>query len=459
MNHVAKKRAGAGDCICRIVRREGDPPDGSSNGQFAEHAGVSQQPTFAQGPQLSNPYQEVHELPDGYIYRHTVPYRPERGFSHGTFPGPANENGMTAGSPWVGPGINGFPQADPSAAMMPQQPTSFEHSMAIPTPAPAAPASPSQPQASCCTKQGDQPLPQPNSQAQTPSGSVRDPYGDLIMGEGQSDMANDSMAFAFSADAAATYGGYKDPVGDNHTPKPSVPTPPGQMDYSSMPHTTTPLNHFTQEPQLFQGRNGHQCHQCHQVMPQHAASGPIGSTAPCAESNVVTDGISQPSHSCHCGPDCQCLYCTAHPHNVPTTNRVTELQRILDKDLRAFPGSRPQSQYGELPTGDENMMSMMQDSALQPKFNHEMNSASTDGFSTLPPQASYFFTTGYQTLQYSVKPDCNDETGTCMCGDDCACLGCTFHTGHDAIPIPMSEVSFPSLIISAKLNMFAVLSD
>jgi hypothetical protein len=32
-------------------------------------------------------------------------------------------------------------------------------------------------------------------------------------------------------------------------------------------------------------------------------------------------------------------------------------------------------------------------------------------------------------------PGCNDPTGTCQCGDGCACVGCLTHGGHNGVPL------------------------
>ncbi|KAH7132654.1 hypothetical protein B0J11DRAFT_232524 [Dendryphion nanum] len=34
-----------------------------------------------------------------------------------------------------------------------------------------------------------------------------------------------------------------------------------------------------------------------------------------------------------------------------------------------------------------------------------------------------------------VLPGCNDETGTCQCGDGCECVGCLTHGGHNGVPL------------------------
>lgn len=43
--------------------------------------------------------------------------------------------------------------------------------------------------------------------------------------------------------------------------------------------------------------------------------------------------------------------------------------------------------------------------------------------------------------QEMVLPGCNDETGTCQCGDGCECVGCLTHGGHTGVPLEMPEAS------------------
>lgn len=50
---------------------------------------------------------------------------------------------------------------------------------------------------------------------------------------------------------------------------------------------------------------------------------------------------------------------------------------------------------------------------------------------TLSP-SSYFW-------QELVLPGCNDETGTCQCGDGCECVGCLTHGGHNGVALEMPE--------------------
>ncbi|TLD27858.1 gb [Venturia nashicola] len=56
-------------------------------------------------------------------------------------------------------------------------------------------------------------------------------------------------------------------------------------------------------------------------------------------------------------------------------------------------------------------------------INHDSPSTDQDD------NASVLSTSGFQIEQLRI-PGCNDITGTCRCGDGCACSGCTIHGGH-----------------------------
>lgn len=43
----------------------------------------------------------------------------------------------------------------------------------------------------------------------------------------------------------------------------------------------------------------------------------------------------------------------------------------------------------------------------------------------------------YYTLEYPVglPSACVDTTGSCQCGNDCTCVGCLTHSGHNGLPL------------------------
>ncbi|KAI8943210.1 hypothetical protein NX059_001235 [Plenodomus lindquistii] len=69
--------------------------------------------------------------------------------------------------------------------------------------------------------------------------------------------------------------------------------------------------------------------------------------------------------------------------------------------------------------------------------------------STLSP-SSYFW--NQMTL-----PSCSDATGTCQCGDGCACVGCLTHGGHNGVhldePIMNEHDPFPEFTADSSLSL------
>lgn len=56
-----------------------------------------------------------------------------------------------------------------------------------------------------------------------------------------------------------------------------------------------------------------------------------------------------------------------------------------------------------------------------------------------------------------VMPSCDDATGTCQCGDGCACVGCLTHGGHTGVqleaPALEENEAFTDFSADARLNM------
>lgn len=61
----------------------------------------------------------------------------------------------------------------------------------------------------------------------------------------------------------------------------------------------------------------------------------------------------------------------------------------------------------------------------EPATNHEYPSTDEDD------HESILSSSGFQ-IEHLQMPGCNDITGSCLCGDGCACPGCVIHSGHAA---------------------------
>ena len=180
----------------------------------------------------------------------------------------------------------------------------------------------------------------------------------------------------------------------------------------------------------------------------YASTGLMGIAAPSAEGD---NGFSS-MQNCLCGPGCKCLYCTEHPYNATTRDRVESLANMLPfEDADHSPQSRPQSSYDgsmgrtsedsgpRIGVSDPNrhessfMSSTMHPTPIsQPDLgSNDLQAISfgavdqTQG-PTVPSSA--YFTMAYD---YGIGALNRCTIGDCRCGADCICVGCLTHTGHD----------------------------
>ena len=152
---------------------------------------------------------------------------------------------------------------------------------------------------------------------------------------------------------------------------------------------------------------------------------------------------------CCCGPNCNCLYCTTHPTNRATTQRVLDLTEIMANDSYwdAFPlPSRPQSKTENALTNGTDMNTAMHRTGFgslpfdqldsinipTPTFDEGGSINDRDQFNDVA--LSQMKDSNYQTVEYFLKEggdgNCTNATGTCLCCFDCSCQGCQTHQGH-----------------------------
>lgn len=215
----------------------------------------------------------------------------------------------------------------------------------------------------------------------------------------------------------------------------------------SMPATyATAENPLTQRQQNIFQQNGY-IHS--QQVPYYAPHGVMGSAAPSAEG----EAMSSLAHACTCGPTCMCIFCLAHPYNAPTKDRVQTLAHLLPNDSEWGPRSPLQPSYGQpshnftessplvSPSRCVHTSHNSQQSGLplpnvfsQPNVSAEpYQGASSETMSNTSYAAVP--SSNYLTMEYEYDPfelsGCTDASGTCRCGDDCACVGCLTHSGHN----------------------------
>ncbi|KAE8147713.1 hypothetical protein BDV25DRAFT_28739 [Aspergillus avenaceus] len=160
------------------------------------------------------------------------------------------------------------------------------------------------------------------------------------------------------------------------------------------------------------------------------------------------------AHDCSCGDNCQCLGCASHPFNNTTRQHVQEMGLLVafdgeDQTLGTMNGYQRSPLHGNntnatpleypypsfshlLNNGTQPMM--MQSYSEQP-------STISNGYSSPPkaylPEQQLMEPSQYYTLEYPVglPSGCSDVTGSCQCGNDCNCVGCLTHSGHNGVSL------------------------
>ena len=139
-----------------------------------------------------------------------------------------------------------------------------------------------------------------------------------------------------------------------------------------------------------------------------------------------------PDNGCQCGPSCNCVYCSKHPTNPATRDRVEELYNILEQDrlndsnASISPTSPFDAQMTPIAFGN------------QPGFPPDILPFNPEPFASENEESAnaQFLTDGnmdqpaYWEMTYKVG---GCQNGSCRCGDDCACVGCQTHMGHLSI--------------------------
>ncbi|KAI1633693.1 hypothetical protein F4809DRAFT_573566 [Biscogniauxia mediterranea] len=133
-------------------------------------------------------------------------------------------------------------------------------------------------------------------------------------------------------------------------------------------------------------------------------------------------------HQCACGPDCQCVGCTAHPFNEATQDYIR---------------SAMDSQYGTTAAAEEyvktisearNSISDSIPTATLPPTGEDLSpiseAASSDTASGRGLEDQSLSAENFFFVQYDVEKiglGCDGMSNSCPCGDDCACAGCMIH--------------------------------
>lgn len=161
--------------------------------------------------------------------------------------------------------------------------------------------------------------------------------------------------------------------------------------------------------------------------------------------NVPLPFVNDSNHDCSCGDTCQCLGCASHPFNETTRQHVQEMgymMTVKEEDDKSnasspFAGTKsPPTQISNVPSNHNQTIpshtarSFTDDPTLLPSFDNNPLASPTFASDQFMQPSEYY------TLEYPVGFNvCSDITGTCQCGNDCSCVGCITHSGHDGITL------------------------
>lgn len=217
--------------------------------------------------------------------------------------------------------------------------------------------------------------------------------------------------------------------------------------YATATHPLTPqqLAFLQQNPHLYA-----------QTVPQHVPFGIIGHVAPPAEAMIKLT----PAHNCNCGAGCECLGCAAHPFNATTRSHVQSLGAIIAHGEHDSLSSTRSPPHYDVPPDHpfpvHDMAPVLPHSYIPNVSSTPSTSTSSAHEAAITPTASApwspppsnavgeqqipFLSSEYYTMEIpmdasGLTASCTDLSGSCQCGDDCACIGCLTHTGHNGIPL------------------------
>lgn len=125
------------------------------------------------------------------------------------------------------------------------------------------------------------------------------------------------------------------------------------------------------------------------------------------------------THTCNCGDSCQCVGCAAHPYNDATQDYVRSAWSSMAVEHRlteSYTNGSASIEPGQPATNGANT-----ETASSPTANTPSSSTSGAGDEQNLSATDFFFVT------YPFAT-CGGDTESCLCGDDCQCLGCTIHS-------------------------------
>lgn len=148
------------------------------------------------------------------------------------------------------------------------------------------------------------------------------------------------------------------------------------------------------------------------------------------------------NHDCSCGETCQCLGCASHPYNETTRQHVQKMGFMMSIDEDNAIPNKPTSFIGPdsspltmSPNGTTHTSTFADNTMFtSPNFDNNMSSGG-NAFAT----DQFMQPSEYYEIEYSVGLSlCSNVSGTCQCGNDCNCVGCLTHDGHNGVALQPS---------------------
>ncbi|EXV05861.1 copper amine oxidase [Metarhizium robertsii] len=255
----------------------------------------------------------------------------------------------------------------------------------------------------------------------------------------------------------------KKPVGI--MPPPGVPFPPNGILIPPFQHPMAMANGmypFYAQPNIFNYPPHYgsylqplQPEQWRQLMAamafQHGGAQAFGMTGPMPmqQPPPTPNGSSWTSHQCTCGDACQCIGCAAHPYNDATQNYVRSAwSSMMEEAQKSHAHTNSNGSHLNGQTNGVNGANGETEESTKTSCNGTTTPIKTNGDGTWSPAApqtpsdaasglseeqalsasDFFF------VSYPFGDTCAGETSSCLCGDDCQCIGCTIHNNTDPAP-------------------------
>lgn len=178
----------------------------------------------------------------------------------------------------------------------------------------------------------------------------------------------------------------------------------------------------------------------------------MGGPVPVQQPPATPNGSAWTSHQCTCGDACQCVGCAAHPYNEATQNYVRSAwSSMMEETQKSHAHTNSNGPHPNGQTNGVNGTNGETDESVRTTSNGNTTPIKSTGDGTWSPTAPQTPSDGASAMSeeqalsasdfffvsYPFGDTCAGETSSCLCGDDCQCIGCTIHNNLE--PAPSTE--------------------